>query len=78
MTDDNQSQSAAGFTHFILYFSIFFLQYGYSLYDDYLKTQEELEALLLAGSRSTLSSGVASSISSSLNEAKSESSLVCL
>jgi len=51
-------------------------KYGYSLYDDYLKTQEELEALLLAGSRSTLSSGVASSISSSLNEAKSESSLV--
>lgn len=50
-----------------------FLQYGYNMYEDYLKTQEEAESVLLVGSRGTLSSGSLSS--SGLTMGSSNSSL---
>ena len=44
------------------------------MYDDYLKTQEQVESVLLAGSRSTLSSNGTASTASSLSSGMSSSS----
>ncbi|XP_057293230.1 amyloid beta A4 precursor protein-binding family B member 1-interacting protein-like isoform X2 [Hydractinia symbiolongicarpus] len=40
-------------------------KYGYNMFEDYIKTQEEVESVLLAGSRSTLTSNGTSAASTS-------------